>query len=55
MAREQLEINVPLVIRLVGTNQTEGRAILEGAGLKAGDDLDEAVKAVVAAAAGGAA
>jgi succinyl-CoA synthetase beta subunit len=55
MAREQLEINVPLVIRLVGTNQIEGRAILEGAGLKAGDDLDEAVKAVVAAAAGGAA
>jgi succinyl-CoA synthetase beta subunit len=37
---------------LVGTNQEEGRAILAGAGLKAGDDLDEAVKAVIAAAGG---
>lgn len=52
MAREQLDVNVPLVIRLVGTNQKEGRRILEGAGLKAGDDLDEAVKSVIAAAGG---
>jgi succinyl-CoA synthetase beta subunit len=50
MARNQLNINIPLVIRLVGTNQTEGRQILEKAGLKAGDDLDEAVKAVIRAA-----
>ena len=54
MAREQLDVNVPLVIRLVGTNQKEGRKILEGAGLKAGDDLDEAVKSVIAAAGGAA-
>lgn len=54
MAREQLNVNVPLVIRLVGTNQKEGRRILEGAGLKAGDDLDEAVKSVIAAAGGAA-
>ena len=52
MAREQLDVNVPLVIRLVGTNQKEGRRIFEGAGLKAGDDLDEAVKSVIAAAGG---
>jgi len=52
MAREQLELKVPLVIRLVGTNQKEGRAILEGAGLKAGDNLDDAVKEVIAAAGG---
>lgn len=52
MARDQLDVNVPLVIRLVGTNQKEGRRILEGAGLKAGDDLDEAVKSVIAAAGG---
>jgi succinyl-CoA synthetase beta subunit len=39
-----------MVIRLVGTNQAEGRAILEKAGLSAGDDLDGAVKAVIAAA-----
>ncbi|MCG8452789.1 MAG: ADP-forming succinate--CoA ligase subunit beta [Spirochaetales bacterium] len=49
MAQKELEINVPLVIRLVGTNQEEGRAILEEAGITAGDDLDEAVKAVIAA------
>lgn len=53
MAREELDINVPIVIRLVGTNQNEGRAILESAGLKAGDDLDDAVKSVIVA--GGAA
>ncbi len=54
MAREQLDMNVPLVIRLVGTNQREGRAILEGAGLKAGDNLDDAVKEVISAAGGAA-
>ena len=54
MAREQLELNVPLIIRLVGTNQKEGRAILEGAGLKAGDNLDDAVKEVISAAGGAA-
>ena len=54
MAREQLDLNVPLVIRLVGTNQREGRAILEGAGLKAGDNLDDAVKEVISAAGGAA-
>ncbi len=52
MAREQIDIKVPLIIRLVGTNQKEGRAILSNAGLEAGDDLDEAVKAVIAAAGG---
>ena len=52
MAREMIDINVPMVIRLVGTNQEEGRAILAGAGLEAGDDLDETVKAAVAAAGG---
>lgn len=54
MAREQLDIDVPLIIRLVGTNQIEGRAILESAGLKAGDDLDDAVKSVIAATGGAA-
>ena len=54
MAREQLEVNVPLVIRLVGTNQNEGKAILENAGFSAGDNLDEAVKKAIAAAGGAA-
>jgi succinyl-CoA synthetase beta subunit len=48
MAMEQVKLEVPLVIRLIGTNDEEGRAILEKAGLKASTDLNEAVKAVVA-------
>ena len=32
IAREKIDIKVPMVIRLVGTNQDEGRAILAGAG-----------------------
>jgi len=49
LARKQLTIELPLVIRLVGTNQAQGRSILESAGLSAKDDLDEAIKAVIAA------
>ncbi len=48
MAMEQVKLEVPLVIRLIGTNDEEGRAILEKAGLKASTDLNEAVKSVVA-------
>jgi succinyl-CoA synthetase beta subunit len=48
MAREKLTLSVPLVIRLIGTNEKEGRALLSGAGIDAYDDLTEAVKGVVA-------
>jgi len=48
MAREKLGIPVPLVIRLIGTNEAEGRKLLSAAGIEAYDDLTEAVKAVVA-------
>ncbi len=48
MATQQIDINVPLVIRLVGTNQEEGRAILEEGGFSAYDELSEAVQKVVA-------
>jgi succinyl-CoA synthetase beta subunit len=51
MARSQLSIPVPLVIRLIGTNEKEGRALLSSAGLDAYDDLTAAVKGVVARAA----
>jgi succinyl-CoA synthetase beta subunit len=54
MARSQLSIPVPLVIRLIGTNEKEGRALLAGAGLEAYDDLTAAVKGAVARAAGAA-
>ena len=47
MAREQIKMDLPLVIRLVGTNQDEGRALLEEAGLKAYDGLSESVDKVV--------
>ncbi|HET6486525.1 MAG TPA: ATP-grasp domain-containing protein, partial [Spirochaetia bacterium] len=47
MAREKLSIDVPLVIRLIGTNEAEGRAILKGAGLDAFEDLTPAVQAVI--------
>jgi succinyl-CoA synthetase beta subunit len=51
-ARKQIDIKVPMVIRLVGTNDTEGRRILAGAGLSAMETMTEAVKKVVALAKG---
>jgi len=39
---------VPIVIRLTGTNEREGIAILERAGFSALTDMDEAVKQAVA-------
>ncbi|MDQ6970314.1 MAG: ADP-forming succinate--CoA ligase subunit beta [Mariprofundus sp.] len=47
-------MSVPVVMRLVGTNQTEGRAIIKDAGLDVrwADDLDQAAKFAVAAARG---
>jgi succinyl-CoA synthetase beta subunit len=49
MAMEQIDIPVPMVIRLIGTNDVEGRALLEQAGLTCLDDLSQAVKRVVSA------
>ena len=43
-------LDVPLVVRLTGTNEEEAKAILKVAGIEAGADMDEAVKAAVAAA-----
>ncbi len=50
MARRQLDIPAPMVIRLIGTNEEEGRRLLQEAGLAAAEDLTEAVRAVIAAA-----
>ena len=47
MATEQIDIKVPLVIRLVGTNQEEGRAMLEEKGFEVADQLGDAVQKVV--------
>ena len=39
---------VPVVIRLTGTNEAEAIRILQGVGMQALSDMDEAVKSVVA-------
>jgi len=46
-ARDQLGIAVPMVIRLVGTNEVQGRAILEEAGLIAARNMTDAVRDAV--------
>ncbi|HWA15442.1 MAG TPA: ADP-forming succinate--CoA ligase subunit beta [Gemmatimonadales bacterium] len=46
-ATKQFKVNVPIVIRLTGTNEKEAFRILEGAGMKALSDMDEAVQQVV--------
>jgi len=51
-ALEQRPLEVPLIVRLTGTNEEEGRAILEEHGIEAGSDLDQAVRQAVTAAQG---
>ncbi len=54
-ATKAFPLKVPIVIRLTGTNEKEGIAILEGAGFAALSDMDDAVKEAVAKAKGKAA
>ena len=54
-ATNAFPLKVPIVIRLTGTNEQEGIAILERAGFAALTDMDEAVKQAVAKAKGKAA
>jgi succinyl-CoA synthetase beta subunit len=49
-ALKQIDIKLPMVIRLIGTNDEEGRRILKGAGLESYQALGEAVEKVVEAA-----
>jgi succinyl-CoA synthetase beta subunit len=51
-ATQQLKMEVPIVIRLTGTNEEIAVKILEGAGFSAMTDMDEAVKRAVALANG---
>jgi len=46
-AKESFGLKLPLVIRLIGTNEKEGRKILEGAGISMHEDLVSAVEEVV--------
>ena len=47
-ATQELSRTVPLVVRLVGTNEADGLQILEDAGIAAHRDMVDAVKAAVA-------
>ncbi len=51
-ATKEFPLKVPMVIRLTGTNEREGIAILERAGFAALADMDDAVKQAVAKAKG---
>lgn len=46
-AREKLGVAKPMVIRLVGTNEEEGKKILKKAGIHAFDSMEEAAQRVV--------
>ena len=52
-AAKEIKIEVPLVVRLAGTNFEEGKKILENSGLKiiSANDLSDAAKKVVSQAA----
>jgi len=53
-AVKQIDLTVPLVVRLEGTNVEQGRELLEGSGLPiiGATDLDDAAKKICAAVAG---
>ena len=48
-AAKELQINVPLVVRLEGTNVEEGKEILNNSGIDivSATDLDDAAKKIV--------
>jgi succinyl-CoA synthetase beta subunit len=46
-AFQQLNVNIPVVIRLTGTNEEIGKKLLSEAGYNAGNSMDDAVKEVV--------
>ena len=48
LAKQQLAIALPMVVRLIGTNEDQGRRLLAGAGIVAMSDMTEAVKHAVA-------
>ena len=50
-AAKEMDINVPLVVRLAGTNFKEGKKILDNSGLKliSAENLDDAAKKIVKA------
>ncbi len=47
MAYEQLKPEVPIVVRLTGTNETEARKILKAVNLQSAETLDDVVKEAI--------
>ena len=47
-ATKRMDINVPIVVRLTGTNEEEGRALLSETDLVPAATMDEAVKKAIA-------
>ena len=47
-ATAEFKVDLPIVIRLTGTNEEQAFRILQGAGMRALSDMDEAVKQAVA-------
>jgi succinyl-CoA synthetase beta subunit len=52
LAREKLAITLPIVIRLIGTNDQEGRKMLSDAGLTAMQNMTDAIRSAASYAAG---
>jgi succinyl-CoA synthetase beta subunit len=46
-ARDKVGIRIPLVVRMVGTNETEGRDILNKAGIEVLDTMEDAARKAV--------
>jgi succinyl-CoA synthetase beta subunit len=48
---KEINLNIPLVVRLAGTNFKEGKAVLDQSGLKilSATDLNDAAKKIVEA------
>lgn len=53
IAREKLDITLPIVIRLIGTNDQKGRKMLSDAGLTAVQNMTDAISSAVSYAVGG--
>jgi succinyl-CoA synthetase beta subunit len=55
LARQKLGIELPIVIRLIGTNEEKGREMLSSAGLIVASDMTQSIRQVVACVKGGSA
>jgi succinyl-CoA synthetase beta subunit len=51
-AKKDLDLDIPLVVRLIGTNEEEARKLLEGTELVPAATMDEGVKKAIAIANG---